>query len=67
MSKKKTYVSPQVTRVKLEPTQAVLSQCSIGVTNVKNSAGPSGFCNGADHPFCKQQATPGSSPSAATS
>jgi len=35
MNKKKTYVSPQVTRVKLEPTQAVLSQCSVGVANAK--------------------------------
>ena len=67
MSKKKTYVSPQVTRVKLEPTQAVLSQCSIGVTNTKNSAGPLGFCEGHDHPNCKSQNSPGSSPSAGNS
>ncbi len=67
MSKKKTYVSPQVTRVKLEPTQAVLSQCSIGVTNVRNSAGPTGFCEGHDHPKCKSQAAPGSIPSAGNS
>ncbi len=67
MNKKKAYVSPQVTRVKLEPTQAVLSQCSIGVTNTRNDAGPSSFCNGTEHPFCKQQASPGSVPSAAAS
>ncbi len=31
MKNKKPYVSPQVISVKLEPTQAVLSQCSVGV------------------------------------
>ncbi len=67
MNKKKAYVSPQVTRVKLEPTQAVLSQCSIGVTNIKAGVGESGFCEGVAHPNCKQAASPGSTPSAATS
>jgi hypothetical protein len=53
MNKKKTYVSPQVTRVKLEPTQAVLSQCSVGVGNAKAGVGPLGFCQGTAHPNCK--------------
>ncbi len=56
MSKKKTYVSPQVTRVKLEPTQAVLSTCSSGVANAKSGLGPSGFCEGQLHPNCKSAA-----------
>ena len=30
--KKKPYVSPQIIRVKLEPSQAILSNCSAGVT-----------------------------------
>ncbi len=56
MNKKKAYVSPQVTRVKLEPTQAVLSQCSVGVTNAKTGV-PSGFCDGVSHPNCKSAAS----------
>ena len=32
MKRKKAYVSPKVIRVKLDPTQAVLSQCSISST-----------------------------------
>ncbi len=32
MKNKKPYVSPTIISVKLEPTQAVLSQCSVGVT-----------------------------------
>ncbi len=32
MKKKNPYVSPTIISVKLEPTQAVLSQCSVGVT-----------------------------------
>ncbi len=60
MSKKKTYVSPQVTRVKLEPTQAVLSQCSVGVTNPRAGLGPSGFCNTVAHPNCKSDSAGGS-------
>ncbi len=50
MSKKRAYVSPQVTRVKLDPTQAVLSQCSLGETSLSNS-NPSGSCKG--HGACK--------------
>ena len=55
MNTKKEYVSPQVTRVKLEPTQAVLSQCSVGVANLKSGVGPSGFCEGIGHPNCKSE------------
>jgi len=41
MKRKKAYVSPRVIRVKLEPTQAVLSHCSVGSTH----AGDGGaFC-----------------------
>ena len=42
MNQKKTYVSPQVIRVKLEPTQAVLSQCEVGAVGFSN-VNPSGF------------------------
>ena len=54
MNQKKAYVSPQVTRVKLEPTQAVLSQCSVGISDVKNLV-PTGTCEGGSKP-CKQAA-----------
>ena len=50
--KKKAYVSPQVIRVKLEPSQAVLSQCSGVVTKLKDSMS-GGECTG-DHGGCKQ-------------
>ncbi len=33
MNRKKAYVSPQVIRVKLEASQAVLSQCSVDTTH----------------------------------
>jgi len=42
MKKKKAYVSPKVVRVKLEASQAVLSQCSAGSTK-PGPGGPS--CN----------------------
>ncbi len=42
MKKKKAYVSPQVIRVKLEPSQAILSNCAVGSTK----AGDGGaFCS----------------------
>ena len=44
MNRKKAYVSPQVIRVKLEPSQAVLSQCSVGETALADSD-PTGVCN----------------------
>jgi hypothetical protein len=44
MNRKKAYVSPQVMRVKLEPTQAVLSHCAVGVTGVSDGA-VGGVCN----------------------
>ncbi len=52
MQKKKPYVSPTVITVKLEPTQAILSQCSVGITDLKNLQ-PSGTCEGGTKP-CKQ-------------
>ena len=56
MNQKKTYVSPQVIRVKLEPTQAVLSQCEVGAVGLSN-VNPSGFCDlGKD---CKQRSHSG--------
>jgi len=51
MNTKKAYVSPQVIRVKLEPTQAVLSQCSAGETSLHNSL-PGGVCSSIR--VCKQ-------------
>ncbi len=35
--KKKEYVSPRLVRVRLEPSQAVLSQCSVGSTNISHA------------------------------
>ena len=62
MKRRKAYVSPQVIRVKLEATQAVLSQCELGVVGISN-AQPAGFCD-ASHD-CKQRGHSGNS--AATS
>jgi len=62
MNTKKVYVSPKVIRVKLEPTQAVLSQCEVGVTGLSDST-PAGRCNAAAN--CKQKTHGGNS--AATS
>jgi len=52
MNGKKAYVSPQVIRVKLEPTQAVLSQCSDMITKLKDSLFSTGHCT-ASHGGCK--------------
>jgi hypothetical protein len=54
MSRKKAYVSPRVIRVKLEPTQAVLSQCSVGITDIRLAKGPASFCEGNKQFACKQ-------------
>ena len=62
MSKKKAYVSPKVTRVKMEPSQAVLSQCSVGVTNLSDST--VGVCSASKN--CKLK-THGSGDNASTS
>ncbi len=53
MSRKKAYVSPRVIRVKLEPTQAVLSNCSVGTADIRLAKGPDSFCSTLEHP-CKQ-------------
>ena len=53
MSQKKAYVSPQVVRVKLEPTQAVLSQCSTGQSDFRNS-NIGGTCSDVVGHECKQ-------------
>jgi len=53
MSQKKAYVSPQVVRVKLEPTQAVLSQCSTGISPIRNT-NPAGTCSAVVGHECKQ-------------
>jgi len=52
MNGKKAYVSPKVIRVKLEPSQAVLSQCSDMVTKLKDSLFSTGHCT-PDHGGCK--------------
>ncbi len=52
MKRKKAYVSPQVIRVKLEATQAVLSQCELGVIGLSQSD-PTGFCSASKN--CKQR------------
>ncbi len=62
MNRKKAYASPQVIRVKLEPSQAVLSQCAAGITGFADTA-PAGVCNVAAN--CKQKLHGGDS--AATS
>ncbi len=48
---KKPYVSPTVISVKLDATQSILSQCSVGITALENS-NPAGVCN---TPSCKQK------------
>ena len=62
MNQKKAYVSPQVIRVKLEPTQAVLSQCQVDAIGISNAA-TTGFCDLSKN--CKQRHSGGNS--AATS
>ena len=56
MNQKKAYVSPQVIRVKLEPTQAVLSQCEVNAHGISN-AFTTGLCDLAHD--CKQRHTSG--------
>ena len=54
MKKKKPYVSPTVIAVKLDARQAILSNCSVGVTK----AGDGGaFCNPTEHGGRKDWAT----------
>ncbi len=57
MNRKKAYVSPQVIRVKLEATQAVLSQCAVNITAVRNT-NTSGSCVTGTHE-CKQSSQSG--------
>ena len=63
MNQKKAYVSPQVIRVKLEPSQAVLSQCEVGVASVSN-ANPAGVCSASKN--CKQRAHGGGNDAASS-
>lgn len=58
MNQKKAYVSPQVIRVKLEPTQAVLSQCEVGTGSLVDT-NTTGSCRAADS--CKQSNKHGNS------
>ncbi len=58
MNQKKAYVSPQVIRVKLEPTQAVLSQCEVGAGGLADTD-TSGDCRAND--ACKQSNKHGNS------
>ncbi len=62
MNTKKAYVSPQIIRVKLEPTQAVLSQCEVNAVGISN-AYVTGTCDLLHD--CKQRHSGGNS--AATS
>lgn len=49
---KKTYVTPQVTKVKLDASQAVLGQCSVGVILIRRNIPD--LCNNTTDP-CKKQ------------
>ena len=60
MNRKKAYVSPQVMRVKLEPTQAVLSHCSVGITGTLDGV-VGGFCNNNVATNCKRKGHGGDS------
>ena len=57
MNRKKAYVSPQVVRVKLDPSQAVLSQCISGQSKIKD-ANDAGQCAN-DHGGCKKSNSAG--------
>ena len=59
MNRKKAYVSPRVMRVKLEPTQAVLSQCSTDQTDPRNSTPAT--CSAEVGHECKQSSHGGDS------
>ncbi len=54
MSRKKAYVSPRIIRVKLEPAQAVLSNCSVGITDIRLAKGLASFCQDSLEHHCKQ-------------
>ena len=50
---KRVYSKPKIMRVRLNPEQAVLSQCSVGSTDLKDGdAG--GFCEGGMMGGCRQ-------------
>ncbi len=53
MNRKKAYVSPQVIRVKLEPSQAVLSQCEVGAVGLSGGFVSTGHCDASSD--CKQK------------
>ena len=57
MNGKKACVSPQVVRVKLDPSQAVLSQCISGQSKIKE-ANDAGDCTNS-HGGCKKSNTAG--------
>ncbi len=54
MSRKKAYVSPRIIRVKMEPAQAVLSNCSVAITDIRLAKGLASFCEASKQFPCKQ-------------
>lgn len=62
---RRDYSRPEIVRVRLNPEQAVLSQCSVAAASVQN-ADPSGFCKGG-RMDCRLNRGRGGSDSAAAS
>lgn len=63
---KRAYFKPKMVRVKLNPEQAVLSQCSAGATTLIDMNELSGFCKSSGG-GCRQQNKSGGSNSGASS
>lgn len=53
MTAKKTYVTPQLYRVPLDPEQAILSSCSLSALSLSNGGG--GGCRPAGAGNCKNR------------
>ncbi len=63
--KKRAYFKPKMVRVKLNPEQAVLSQCSAGASTLSD-IDEAGFCKGSGG-GCRQQTKSGGTNSTASS
>lgn len=63
---KRAYFKPKMVRVKLNPEQAVLSQCSAGATTLIDQDESPGFCKSSGG-GCRQQTKSGGTNSGASS
>ena len=66
MADRQPYIPPTLTRVVLQPTQAVLSVCSTDATTNTSSGVPT-FCSPPSGQNCKKKALPATGDSGAQS